>query len=102
MRRQNGILIFDNWKEEKEEIENGFQGIFITRHPYVLPSCDILEIFHGGNKKTIGEISTYNFYEGRYLKNEVIKILTEKSPASLEMGIPEIAISAKLKAIYNI
>lgn len=108
MRREHGVLVFENRLEQNREIRTGFQGIFVQKHPSNDCYWEIFEILNEGRApKPIGII--YNCYyswliseaevakELRRLKYVVLIETYKNLPAALEMGIPEIAISADLE-----
>ena len=98
MRRTSGILIFEQDEEFKENGE-GFQGILVFNIPAPNGNnnCLVAEILP--NKiKNIGVIS---LFRKKNLREAVLKLLLEKSPDSLEMGIPEIAIDTQLGYWYQ-
>ena len=105
MRRENGILVFENYEEEEKSIcKGGYQGILIARRPGILNSCDVIEVFPE-KMKVIGNIDSGYLYGGnknKDLEKEIVKILLRENPASMELGIPEIAISNGLRHIFGV
>ena len=103
MRRENGLLIFENVDDEKIETKLGFKGILVRIHPDNHTYGEILEI-NEGRERPIGIIDVIYYYPYvssaeeavKLFKNKVQSIIHENYPVSLEMGVPEIVISADL------
>lgn len=103
MRRENGLLIFENVDEEKIETKLGFKGILVRIHPDNHAYGEILEI-NEGRERPIGIIDIIYYYPfvpsakeaGKLFKNKVQSIILGNYPVALEMGVPEIVISADL------
>lgn len=104
MRKENGIILFENNEEQRETInDDSFKGIVISKRACVILSCNVVWK-KGKIIRDLGNISTTLLYSGnvgKELENKVRELFSKDSIGSKMKDIPEIFISNDLKGIFN-
>ena len=106
MKRKNGMIVL---KEEGKNRYGGFQGVVVTVDPNTildnkkkiyLKEVHFSEEAEGYKAWTIDKFYCENNISTNFLKQTVTNLLREH-PETIEMGIPEIAITSNLEEILS-
>ena len=106
MRRKSGVIVL---KEEGKNLYGGFQGVVVTVDPNTildnkkkiyLKEVHFNEEAEGYKAWTIDEFYCENSISINTLKKTVTNLL-RKHPETIEMGMPEIAITSNLEKLLS-